>query len=691
VHPEGFEVIQRFTKPDAEKLVSQFNSRKADEEDVFAGVPIFKKHPKRDGVSLPNDDRRRMGQFDELTVRDDGLYGKPRVNKLGKAVGLKNRFPTAHWFCNVTGKENGKLVLQPFELEHVGLTDRPNLPVAPMFNEAQIEYAKAATSNAEHGDPEGKWITVKGRHVFIGKGESLKDAMQGQHGNADDVGKTADDASSQAEKDETSESHQKAANLHGAASLAHHALARNAHNSGDEKTAKEHEEKAKTHAAKADDHKWEAKYAKEHGMTLKNAWFGDPEGHAEAARKGNGGAKEMIKPEIVSYTARKDEIEKKLAEHDSRLPSGKISYHNSKDAVIGHEDITNMPEETQKDLAAMKYRSKSPYSQSFYDTNEKTWTNDPEGHQRIANHWNFKTDPSDEHIHAKTDKPVAEGQWALGVRRGDKYEIQKLYASPGASGGEKKPSTSNSETNGGTPATTKEGARMDKAKLLALLATAGVTLADDATDEQIEAALKEKFDAMVTLGTEKAEAGKTIEKLQGDLTAAGSALENEKSANKTALEGKAKELADGATALANEQANSKKLQASLENEIALRNNDLLDYAVNTGRIKPTDRPAKLAALSNEATREATRKEITGLKSGHVLKLVPIIGDVKTGVAVSNGDTKTIQQQIVSLVNEEMTAKKCTYDAAWNSVKNSEKGKVLFSQLAKPETGVVVAS
>jgi hypothetical protein len=665
VHPEGFEVIQRFTKPDAEKLVSQFNSRKADEEDVFAGVPIFKKHPKRDGVSLPNDDRRRMGQFDELTVRDDGLYGKPRVNKLGKAVGLKNRFPTAHWFCNVTGKENGKLVLQPFELEHVGLTDRPNLPVAPMFNEAQVAYAKAEVtqSNAMVEDVRQKL------------GRLLKDNPLFQ--NKDGNGLVRPSSSVWVQDIQIPEG-VSYCTIQG--------------NNGElyavPFTTKDSEVTITGEPVKA-----ERRIVLETGESLSNAWYGDPEGHAEAARKGNGGAKEIIKPEIVSYTARKDEIEKKLAEHDSRLPSGKISYHNSRDAVIGHEDITNMPEETQKDLAAMKYRSKSPYSQSFYDTNEKTWTNDPEGHQRIANHWNFKTDPPDEHIHAKTDKPVAEGQWALGVRRGDKYEIQKLYASPtpGASGGEKKPSTSNSETNGGTPATTKEGARMDKAKLLALLATAGVTLADDATDEQIEAALKEKFDAMVTLGTEKAEAGKTIEKLQGDLTAAGSALENEKSANKTALEGKAKELADGATALANEQANSKKLQASLENEIALRNNDLLDYAVNTGRIKPTDRPAKLAALSNEATREATRKEITGLKSGHVLKLVPIIGDVKTGVAVSNGDTKTIQQQIVSLVNEEMTAKKCTYDAAWNSVKNSEKGKVLFSQLAKPETGVVVAS
>jgi hypothetical protein len=582
-----------------------------------------------------------MGQFDELTVRDDGLYGKPRVNKLGKAVGLKNRFPTAHWFCNVTGKENGKLVLQPFELEHVGLTDRPNLPVAPMFNEAQVAYAKAATSNAEHGDPEGKWITVKGRHVFIGKGESLKDAMQGQHGNADDVGKTADDASSQAEKDETSESHQKAANLHGAASLAHHASARNAHNSGDEKTAKEHEEKAKTHAAKADDHKWEAKYAKEHGMTLKNAWHGDPEGHAEAAKKGLGGGHAIAEAGLSSAPEKE-----------------KASFHAH---VSTSEALKLHTQEAHEKAAELHDKAADLHKDAGSERREYLHRGNADYHRASAS--------AIRSVKLKTN----------------------VSPTPGASGGEKKPSTSNSETNGGTPATTKEGARMDKAKLLALLATAGVTLADDATDEQIEAALKEKFDAMVTLGTEKAEAGKTIEKLQGDLTAAGSALENEKSANKTALEGKAKELADGATALANEQANSKKLQASLENEIALRNNDLLDYAVNTGRIKPTDRPAKLAALSNEATREATRKEITGLKSGHVLKLVPIIGDVKTGVAVSNGDTKTIQQQIVSLVNEEMTAKKCTYDAAWNSVKNSEKGKVLFSQLAKPETGVVVAS
>ena len=149
IHPEGFTVIQRFNLADAQKLVSQFNERKADEEEIFPGVPIYKKHPKRDGVAMANDDRRWLGRFTDLQARDTGLYGKAQVNKLGKKIGLTNRFPTAHWFCQVTGKENDKLVLQPFELEHVGLTNRPNLPVAPMFNEAANE--QLALINAMDG------------------------------------------------------------------------------------------------------------------------------------------------------------------------------------------------------------------------------------------------------------------------------------------------------------------------------------------------------------------------------------------------------------------------------------------------------------------------------------------------------------------------------------------------------------
>ena len=189
IHPEGFTVIQRFNLSDAQKLVSQFNQRKADEEEVFPGVPIYKKHPKRDGVAMANDDRRWLGRFTDLQARDTGLYGKAQVNKLGKKIGLANRFPTAHWFCQVTGKENDKLVLQPFELEHVGLTNRPNLPVAPMFNEAA--NAQLALLNAKdaagHGsnakDEAGAWkpiTTFKNeKHLFSHGNEHLVEADHG--------------------------------------------------------------------------------------------------------------------------------------------------------------------------------------------------------------------------------------------------------------------------------------------------------------------------------------------------------------------------------------------------------------------------------------------------------------------------------------------------------------------------------
>lgn len=48
---------------------------------------------------------------------------------------------------------------------------------------------------------------------------------------------------------------------------------------------------------------------------------------------------------------------------------------------------------------------KSPYSKSFYSSDDISWTNKPDGSFRVSDHWNFTTIRS-EKVHCKTTEPV---------------------------------------------------------------------------------------------------------------------------------------------------------------------------------------------------------------------------------------------------------------------------------------------
>lgn len=48
---------------------------------------------------------------------------------------------------------------------------------------------------------------------------------------------------------------------------------------------------------------------------------------------------------------------------------------------------------------------KSPYSKSFYSSDDISWTHKPDGSFRVSDHWNFKSN-RDDRIHCKTDIKV---------------------------------------------------------------------------------------------------------------------------------------------------------------------------------------------------------------------------------------------------------------------------------------------
>jgi len=141
--------LQRIQKPDAEAMVTAFNSLRSKISRGFMGLPIFVGHPD----VQPNEyqDKRRYGKVTDLDAREDGLFGKVAFNNLGKAVIDEGHFqfnsPT--WYL----KRDGKFV-RPVELISVGLTNTPQIPGDP--------WAK----NDNEGNNMPEWL----KNLLVSKG-----------------------------------------------------------------------------------------------------------------------------------------------------------------------------------------------------------------------------------------------------------------------------------------------------------------------------------------------------------------------------------------------------------------------------------------------------------------------------------------------------------------------------------------
>ena len=129
--------LQRIQKPDADAMVTAFNSLRGKLARGFLGLPIFVGHPDVQPGDYP--DKRRYGKITELEARDDGFYGKVSFNSLGKAVVDDGQFqfnsPT--WYL----KRDGKFV-RPVELISVGLTNTPQIPGDPWAKNEQQQETK---------------------------------------------------------------------------------------------------------------------------------------------------------------------------------------------------------------------------------------------------------------------------------------------------------------------------------------------------------------------------------------------------------------------------------------------------------------------------------------------------------------------------------------------------------------------
>lgn len=91
------------------------------------------------------------------------------------------------------------------------------------------------------------------------------------------------------------------------------------------------------------------------------------------------------------------------------------------------EDLVNpkyfpwhMPLEFRELIMSWPIRVKSPHSHSYYDTNEKTWDNNPLNSHRISDHWNFTSRGA---IHCPTDRLPNSNCWQLAQWDGQVYNI----------------------------------------------------------------------------------------------------------------------------------------------------------------------------------------------------------------------------------------------------------------------------
>ncbi len=87
-----------------------------------------------------------------------------------------------------------------------------------------------------------------------------------------------------------------------------------------------------------------------------------------------------------------------------------------------------MPKELRDYILSWNKIVKSPYSDSYYDTDGKTWTHTPDDSMRVSDHWNFTTNSV---INCPTDIQVPTKKWAIGKfdKTDGLYHILKIYDS----------------------------------------------------------------------------------------------------------------------------------------------------------------------------------------------------------------------------------------------------------------------
>lgn len=122
--------VQSFQKPQAERMVTAFNSLRGTKGDKFPGLPIYKGHPDADPKRWP--DETRFGGIVDIKAGDEGLMVKPAWNSKGEE-NRRERFyvyPSPAWEYSQAEAARTKRIV-PDVLRSIGLTNTPRIQGVP--------------------------------------------------------------------------------------------------------------------------------------------------------------------------------------------------------------------------------------------------------------------------------------------------------------------------------------------------------------------------------------------------------------------------------------------------------------------------------------------------------------------------------------------------------------------------------
>src|ERR1035438_8067141 len=125
---KGRDVIQHFTQADAKEICNEFNSLPSIGVKMM-GIPWYVGHPYVDSFKADYPDKEAKGRIKELQARADGLYANVEWNSDGKDL-ISKRAYHGHSIAWIM-RANDKGEFHPFSLDHVGFTNKPNIPGIP--------------------------------------------------------------------------------------------------------------------------------------------------------------------------------------------------------------------------------------------------------------------------------------------------------------------------------------------------------------------------------------------------------------------------------------------------------------------------------------------------------------------------------------------------------------------------------
>jgi len=154
--------IQRFNRDSAEAIANDMRTAMGKLATRWGGMPIYIGHPDLDPDTWKDDGA--YGWVTACNVREDGLDLTVKWTNAGNALIEDGRykFYSPYWRMVRLSEEGGRTVARPVRLISVGLTNTPNIPVAPVANDARTALGELGANTKESVMDRAKLIALLG-------------------------------------------------------------------------------------------------------------------------------------------------------------------------------------------------------------------------------------------------------------------------------------------------------------------------------------------------------------------------------------------------------------------------------------------------------------------------------------------------------------------------------------------------